>query len=576
MKFINELQRRNVIKETLAYLVVSWIILQVVSIVLPIMNAPDWVLKTVIFFLVLGLPFWVFFSWVYQITPEGLKKTKKNSEEHINSSVTNKRLNIVIIVTLILAIAISFVNKPLAKVDSKSIANSELTEEISIAVLPFVNMSGDEEQEYFADGLSEELINMFTKIPELRVIGRTSSFAFKGENEDLRDIGNKLDVNYLLEGSVRKSGNKIRITAQLIKSIDGSHLWSKTFDRNLEDIFKIQDEISASVVNAFSITLLKDNPLTENKIIDSEAYNYFLRGRYYYESNFETNSTDGAITWFKKAIELDSTFSLPWTYLGMCYWRKSNNSLDDNFYKAKKVSVKAFELDPSSGIAAVNLGEILDNEYDFQRALEMIDLGLQLEPNNPYVLRNVGRFYTILGRETESIENCQKALKNDPIQRTALEYLLEAYYHARQYDNVNLIIYKYKDLYPSIMDERVVINVLTMENSNVEKLKKAKEKMSPESSLILYTNLLLAIKVSDDKEAEEMLSQLVEKYPHRRYRIALAYASMGENSKALDWLEKSFTFKDKDMVYVNVEPTFYVIKDSVRFKNLIKQMDFPK
>lgn len=575
MKFIKELQRRNVIKETLAYLVVSWIILQVVSIVLPIMDAPIWVLKTITFFLVLGLPFWVIFSWAYQITPDGLKKTKKISEEQLNNSVTNKRLNIIIIVTLILAIAISFVNKPLPKDDLRTIVNSELAKENSIAVLPFVNMSGDVEQEYFADGLSEELINMFTKIPELRVIGRTSSFAFKGKNEDLRDIGDKLGVNYLLEGSVRKSGNKIRITTQLIKAIDGSHLWSKTFDRNLDDIFKIQDDISASVVNALSITLLKNSAISENKIIDSEAYNYFLRGRYYYELDSRDNLTDDAIIWFNKAIELDSTFSLPWTYLGMCYWRRSANSLDDNFIVAKKASIKAFELDPSSGIAAVNLGEVLDNEYDFQGALEMIDLGLELEPNNPYVLRNAGRFYTLLGRETESIEYCQRALKNDPIQRTAVGYLRRAFYFAEQYDNVNLLIYKYKDLYPSIMYHRDVINVLTIENSNIETLKKATKKLSSEA-LILYINVLLAVKDNDNKEAEEILSQIIEKHSHKRYTIALAYAYMGEKSKAMDWLEKSFSFKDKALVYVNAEPMFDAIRDNNRFKNLIKQMDFPK
>jgi adenylate cyclase len=575
MKFINELQRRNVIKETLAYLVVSWIILQVASIVLPMMDTPNWVLKTVTFFLAIGLPFWVVFSWVYQITPDGLKKTKKISEEPLNSSVTNKRLNIIIIVTLILAITISFVNKPLPKDELKTIVNSEFTNENSIAVLPFVNMSGDEEQEYFADGLSEELINVFTKIPELRVIGRTSSFAFKGKNEDLRDIGDKLDVKYLLEGSVRKSGNKIRITAQLIKVIDGSHLWSKTFDRNLDDIFKIQDDISVSVVNALSITLLNNYIIPENKVIDPEAYNYFLRGRYYYELDFGGNSTDEALIWFNKAIELDSTFSLPWTYLGMCYWRNSSNSLDDNFVKAKEASIKAFELDPSSGIAAVNLGEILDNEYDFQGALEMIDLGLELEPNNPYVLRNAGRFYTILGRETGGIEYCQRALKNDPIQRTALGYLLSAYYYAEEYDAVKQLYYKNKEVYPYIIESRGAINVLAMEKYNIEILEAVK-KINTSESLVLYTNLLLAVKANDNKEAEEILTQLIEKNSHRRYRIALAYAGMGENSKAIDWLEKSFAFKDKSLVYVNVEPKFDVIRDSIRFKNLVKQMDFPK
>ena len=572
MKFFDELKRRNVIKASVAYLIIAWVILQVLSTVLPELQTPKWVLKTIMFLITIGFPIWMFFSWVYEVTPEGLKKTTNVPEDLSITVKTNKRLNIIIIITLIIAIVITFIDES-NSIATNNIVDNELVTDNSIAVLPFVNISGDIEQEYFADGLSEELINIFTRLPELRVIGRTSSFAYKGKNEDLRNIGKSLDVEYILEGSVRKSNNKIRVTAQLIKSKDGSHVWSKTFDRHLADIFEIQDEISNSVLNALRITLSKNSSISEHKITNSEAYNYFLQGRYYYESSSINYSTDEAMKWFNEAIKSEPLFSLAWSYLSMCYWRKSNNFTDDNFKKAKKYALRALELDPTSGIAAVNVAEILDNEYDFKGALKMIDLSLRLEPDNPYVLRNAGRFYTLLGRDKESIVFCQNALKNDLIQLTAINYLIRAFYFAEQYENVNHTVANYKNLYPNILLTRVCTDVLAKDNNVsqiIEELKKRDFDI-----MELYVNVLINARSGNKHEAEEIIDQMIDKGA-TSYLVALSFIEIEEDRKVIDWLEKSYISKERKLVYVNVEPKFKRIRNNPRFKHLIEQMNFPK
>jgi TolB-like protein len=572
MKLFEELKRRNVIKASVAYLIVAWVILQVLSTVLPELQTPKWVLRTIMFLITIGFPIWVFFSWVYEVTPQGLKKTTNVPEDLSTTAITNKRLNIIIIITLIIAIVITFIDES-NSIATNDIVDNEVVTDNSIAVLPFVNISGDIEQEYFADGLSEELINIFTRLPELRVIGRTSSFAYKGKNEDLRKIGKSLDVEYILEGSVRKSNKKIRVTAQLIKSKDGSHVWSKTFDRHLDDIFEIQDEISNSVLNSLRITLSKNSSISKHKITNTEAYNYFLQGRYYYESSSIRYSTNEAMKWFNEAVKSEPSFSLAWSYLSMCYWRKSNTSTDDNFKKAKKYALKALELDPTSGIAAVNVGEILDNEYDFKGALKMIDLSLRLEPDNPYVLRNAGRFYTILGRDKESIVFCQNALKNDPIQLTAINYLIRAFYYAEQYENVNHTVANYKNLYPNTSLLRESTDVLAKDNNVtqiIEELKKSDFYISE-----LYVNVLINAKSENKHEIEEIIDQMIDKGA-TSYLVALSFIEIEEDIKAMEWLEKSYLSKDKKLVYVNVEPKFKRIRNNPRFKHLIKQMNFPK
>ena len=434
---------------------------------------------------------------------ESLQDSKKEIE---SSSGKKKKIAFVISAFLILAMFFSYFLFIKQKPESAKTVDS--TTEKSIAVLPFVNMSDDPQQEYFSDGLSEELINMFTRLPELKVTGRTSSFAFKGKNEDLRNIGKKLGVEYLLEGSVRKSGSNIRITVQLINANEGTHLWSETYNREMNDIFAVQDQISSSVTDALRVTLLnKDRPSTRFKV-NPEAYNDFLQGRFIYESFFEPSNSERAMQWFKEAIKKDSAFSLAWTYLSMTYWRQSVNSDQREFKEAKRSALRALKLDPASGIAAVNVAEILENEYDFHGAQENIDLALKLEPENPYVLRNAGRFYTILGRKEKAIAFCKSAVEKDPIQRSALLFLARAFYYGGLHDEAYKIIKKYSDLYnKSQIVSREYFDIL-IENNDLSAARAEAEKINNvglaplEQGLPLYVSAVINGRLGNRKEAD--------------------------------------------------------------------------
>ncbi len=276
MSLFKELKRRNVFKVAIAYIVVAWFVLQVADVVLNNITAPGWVFKVLMLFVALGFPFAMIFAWAFEMTPEGLKRESEVDRSQSITPVTGKKLNLLITGLLVLALGYFAYDKfvlsagrdaALVEATTQAATNTPapaaqetLEVEKSIAVLPFVNMSSDVEQEYFSDGLSEELLNLLAKIPELKVASRSSSFQFKGEKFDLKDVAQKLDVAHVLEGSVRKSGDQLRITAQLIKAEDGYHMWSETYDRPLDNIFAIQDEISAAVVEALKIELLGEAP----------------------------------------------------------------------------------------------------------------------------------------------------------------------------------------------------------------------------------------------------------------------------------------------------------------------------
>ena len=511
---------------------------------------------------------------IYEVKVELNQNSQNESSTDFNktsrlTSTTKKKIGLSIGIVLAIGLLITYIFLKTKQVTPTStIASTEK----SIAVLPFVNMSNDPQQEYFSDGLSEELINMFTKIPGLKVIGRTSSFAFKGKNEDLRTIGQKLGVEYLLEGSVRKSGNKIRITTQLIKVDEGTHLWSETFDKEMTDIFKVQDQISSSVSGALRLTILaSDKPLHQTNV-NTDAYNDFLQGKYYYETN-GPNGNLNAMKYFKEAIAKDSTFSLPWTYLSMIIWRGTTNAGQPEFKEAKEASLRALQLDPSSGIATINIAEFLDNEYDFQNALEKIEQALKLEPENPYVLRNAGRFYTLLGRKEESIKLCKKAMEIDPIQTTSLFYLIRAYYYAEYYNEAYDLGKNYDKL--ELLNLDLVTTNLIIQLSSQEESRKIIERF-PVSLFQLYGNTIINFKSGKKKEFNELLNQFIKKYPEEEYVISVAYARLDMNDKAIDWLEKAYKSGSRDLTYINVDPAFKGIRNNVRFQKLLQLMNFPK
>jgi TolB-like protein len=387
-----ELKRRKVYRVGVVYAVVAFVIWQVAEITFPALHLPEWVLTFVVVVVILGFPIALVLAWALEITPEGIRRTP------------------------MLEPAVGLDGEEAAE----PVATAAEPQPASIAVLPFTDMSPEGDQEYFCDGMAEELINALTKVKELRVAARTSSFQFKGKSEDVREIARSLGVRSVLEGSVRRAGDRLRVTAQLVTAEDGYHLWSETYDRQLEDVFAIQDEISRAIVDALRPTLVKEpeRDLVRASTQNMEAYDHYLRGRHYWDQRYKIG-LEAALKYFQKAVEIDPGFALAYRGIGDCYTVLGIYGFlppEEGLSKGKTAVFRALELDERLSEAHASLGwshfffgfewELSEKEY--QRAIE-------LSPGNAEAHTWYGVLCGAQGRYAEAFEHLAIALQLDPL-----------------------------------------------------------------------------------------------------------------------------------------------------------------
>jgi TolB-like protein len=331
LSFFEELKRRNVIKVAIAYAVASWLLLQLADVLIDLLNLSQEAGKYIVLLVAIGFIPIVIMAWAFEVTPEGIKRESDVDRSQSLAPQTGKKLNNVILAMFVLAAGYFFWESriKLAPVTQESPIVAEQTQatettaaDKSVAVLPFLNMSSDPEQEYFSDGITEEIINALVKIPGLAVPARTSVFAFKGESRDVRGIGRELNVAHVLEGSIRSQNNQVRITAQLIKVDDGFHLWSETFDRELSNIFKVQEEIASAISQVLIGELGLATEAVPNQTINMEAYDSYLQGRAALRKRDDT-----AIDLFEEATKADPGFAPAWAALAIAH-QSINNDLD--------------------------------------------------------------------------------------------------------------------------------------------------------------------------------------------------------------------------------------------------------
>ncbi|KCZ90794.1 hypothetical protein [Hyphomonas johnsonii] len=425
-EIFRELRRRNVFRVAAVYAVVGWLLIQVGVAVLPTFEAPGWVLKVFIALIFAGFAIAIVFAWAFEVTPEGMRPTAKVAEGESIAPQTGRKLDMVILAGLALVAVMIIGDRLMPEKPGQGVARSETHAPggASVAVLPFIDLSPDGDQEYFSDGISEEILNVLVRIPQLKVAGRTSSFSFKGKNDDLRDIGTALGVDHVLEGSVRKSGTKLRITAQLIRSDDGFHIWSETYDRELTDIFNIQDDIAKSVASelALSLGLKSGETLVRERTDDVVAYEKYLKARQLYFARGLDN-LDTALLLLYEVTARDPDFAPGWsTIAGIYTVYESYQPVyppQGNYHQwratGQAAARRAIVLDPDNAEAHVYLGALLVFEGDLIAGVAAIDKAVELAPENPNVLDAAAQELVTMGYGDEAIMLARRAVAADPL-----------------------------------------------------------------------------------------------------------------------------------------------------------------
>lgn len=427
MSFYKELKRRNVVRVGIAYTVATWLLIQVTDTVFPRIGLPDSAVTLVIALLAIGFIPALIFAWAFEMTADGIKREKHVDRTKSITPKTGRKLDRMIILVLGVVVVwflideYYFESQPTSTstaVVSADRVSADTTQ--SIAVLPFINMSADADNEYFSDGISEELLNALVKISTLHVASRTSAFAYKGKNLPISQIARELKVNNILEGSVRKAGNRVRITAQLIDAKSDRHLWSETYERELVDIFDIQEEISNNIVTALKVVLNVDETVAlgraQHPTENTEAFELYLQGRFAWRQRHEENIRK-SIELFEQAIAIDPTFARAHEALAAAWgvmpvW--SDTSVDESAENAKPHAMRALELEPALPEARAVLAEISMHEHRWSYALAEYRKAISYEPRNPTLHQWLAEAFAYMGFLSKALEQMQIAYDLDP------------------------------------------------------------------------------------------------------------------------------------------------------------------
>jgi serine/threonine protein kinase len=462
---------------------------------------------------------------------------------------------------------------------AKSVSPTQPSATSSIAVLPFADLSANRDQEYFSDGLAEELLNDLTKIPGLRVTARTSSFQFRGKSEDLRVIGQKLNVDSVLEGSVRKEGKRVRIRAQLINANDGFNLWSETYERQLDDIFAVQEDIALAVAGALKVTLLgKNTPTSSSQTKDAEAYNSYLQGRYFYGRRSKED-LERAISYYTSAIERDSGYAAAWAGLSEAHHRQADNGyipVDEGYRKAREEVERALALNENLAEAQAEMGWIRRaHDWDWEGADAAYRRALMLDPGNATALRGAAVLAFTLGRLDEAIELDYRAVRLDPLSVPTHNNLgLHAYYAGRL-DEAAGALKKALELNPDFPVARILLGRGYLAQSQPQQ---ALEEMERETDPVwrLYGLCLAYQAVGRKKEADAALATFINNYGETMaFQIAEVFAYRGEIDRAFQWLERAYALHDGGMADIKNDPLLKSLVHDPRYAAFLKKMRLP-
>jgi TolB-like protein/Tfp pilus assembly protein PilF len=574
-EFFVELKRRHVYRIAIAYGVVAWLLIQIATQVLPFFEIPHWAVRLVVLLLIIGFPVALALAWVFDLTPKGIKRTDGVSPNEYTLRWSARKLVAVIMIVAMLAaglLAFQLVRKRSAS-PLQVTAASALAEK-SIAVLPLLNENGNPSDEYFSDGLSEELIAALAQVKGLKVIGRSSSFRFKDQKEDSKVIGERLGVSTLLEGTVRKQGDRVRIVAELVNAADGSELWSRTFDRQLKDIFAVQAEIADAVATSLELTFLNasDTRGRNGPTKDVEAHNAYLQGHFYFQRRSLEDYLK-AVGFFDRAIHLDSEYALAyaerseaWTWIGDLKSEKRK----ERWSKAARDSERAVAIEPQLAEAHAALGWVrFFAEWRFDEGLHELRRAQQLAPWNPTANDLLARVVVYLGKFEEAEKLATQAVERDPLAYQARASLARLLFVQGKLNEADASARKAAELLPTAAGNHRWQVFVAIQRGNGEVALREAE-LEPDERYRRF-ELALAYHARGDKSAANAaLSELIARDRDvMAYQIAEVYSSRGETDKAFEWLQVSLDNHDTGLLSVLIDPLMRGLRRDPRYNTLL-------
>ncbi len=559
--FFAELKRRNVYKVAVAYAVVAWLLIQAASILFPTFEAPLWVMKVFVAIIVLGFPVALIFSWAFEITPEGIKREEDISPNESIARRTGRKIVGITIVVAVLAAGLfvfQLIRPRHASTGDTSTGATSFPEK-SVAVLAFDNLSDDKGSEYFSDGISEELLTVLQKIPGLHVAARTSAFSFKGKNATAQEIGQKLGVAHLVEGSVRKAGDTVRISARLTKTASGEEIWSENYTRDLKDVFAVQTELAATFVAQLRGQLTTGRDATARAVIEQEvqaaekggtknvqAHESYLQGRFFLHRHSE-KETDQARAAYERAVELDPRFALAWAGLAQahvwfCNYASQGGQKEFNAHlsAAREGVQRALSLEPDLPDALYAKAVMATNfDYDWKGAAETLRKALVLAPQDPALLTEAGNLAGARGESKKALDFIRRAVALDPVNAQARSFLGGTLLSLGYREEARAEYGRMIELNPSAPFSHAGVGQTYLLEGKFEEAAAAAQQDAADWARILIVS---CARWGQKRvpESDAALAELIAKTSETAaYQVAEAYAYRNDRDKAFEWLGRA-------------------------------------
>jgi adenylate cyclase len=589
LRILEKLKQHNIGRVVVLYLGVCWVILDPVHVVFHMLSVPEWANQLVVVVMALGFPVALLAAWIYHVTPAGLspgsidqrRSLVRRSSRRLNRAIAAVAALLGLYFLLYHFWIAKHVTEPIsesrAEIDTEVVPGAPVPQR-SIAVLPFVDMSQARDQQYLADGLAEELLNLLAQIPELRVAARTSAFAFKNKPEDVTTVAKDLRVAHILEGSVRTAGNRVRVSAELIRADSGYELWSGSYDRTLDDIFQLQDAIADAVVQALKVTLLGGNLPDRAAPANPEAYNLYLQGRFLAGRRTQEGFLQ-SLDVLQRALKLDESYEPSWTELSIVYGDMASSGLmspEEAVPKSRDAVQRAIELNPKSARAHVALGYLhMNDDWNWAEADREMHQALALEPGSADVLHAAGTLDLVLGRGNESVKLLQAALERDPVRASTYYNLGAAYAAAGRLEDAERAYRKSIELRPTLPYTHNGLGLVLLWRGQ---LPAALEEMNRETDAMWRLQGLAIVYAAMQRgaDSDSTLAELISKFQKESpYVVATVYGYRGEADQAFVWLDRALAERDATLPNIKGDPLFRKLRPDPRYVALLKKIGLP-